>query len=150
MFSEGLSVRLGFLSVKGSGLNLNFLSDAQTLVRILLARSSKSFISSRVVGGEGVGTNFKFLLSTCISSSESVIFDNSLYMFSPSQSYLSRVLFFCFPEFSFLSLFLNAYYIHNSYMRGASFLHLHFYFDVPSLYCHLLEKQVVCYFCHSY
>ena len=93
---------------------------------------------------------FQILLSTCISSSESVIFDK-FFIYVLAKSILSLPCpLFCFPEFSFFSLFLSAYYIHNSYMRGASFLQLHFYFYVQSLYCHLLKKQVVCYFCHSH
>ena len=61
-----------------SCLRLFLFSCAQSLVLILLSKSSKSPIRSRVEGGEGVGANFKFLLSTNISSSKSVWFDKVL------------------------------------------------------------------------
>ena len=54
---------------------LALFSNAHNLLLILLARLSKSIMSSLVFGGAGVGTNFRFLLSIRISESERLYFD---------------------------------------------------------------------------
>ena len=67
MLFDGVSVPFRSLLVNNSFLLPFLFSWAHSLVLILLARSSKSFIISRVVGGSGVGANFRFLLNTIIS-----------------------------------------------------------------------------------